>query len=84
MEQEAAKLNISSVQQQLQEGNRDLAAANLSRESELRELRNQIAIVRCAAHPVASHEAGLGLFNRSIQCFGSGKLVYQVSNISVG
>ena len=47
VEQEAAKLDVFGVQRQLREGNCELAAVNLSRESELGELRNQIAIVRC-------------------------------------
>ena len=46
VEQEAAKLDVFGVQRQLREGNCELAAVNLSRESELGELRNQIAIVR--------------------------------------
>ena len=50
VEQEAGKLAINGVQQQLREGNRELAALNLSRESELGELRNQIAIVRCSPY----------------------------------
>ena len=48
MEQEAAKLDVFGVQRQLRESNCELAAVNLSRESELGELRNQIAIVRCS------------------------------------
>ncbi len=51
MEQEAAKLDVFGVQRQLREGNCDLAAVNLSRESELGELRNHIAIVRCSTCP---------------------------------
>ena len=46
VQQEAAKLDVFGVQRQLREGNCELAAINLSRESELGELRNQIAIVR--------------------------------------
>ena len=47
--QETAKLDAFNVLRQLQEGNWDLAAVNLSRESELGELRNHIAIVRYIA-----------------------------------
>lgn len=72
VQQEAAKLEVARVQQQLQEGNRELAIANLSRESELGELRNQIAIVRCAAAaaPVPESWPARRLVVRSQACSG--------------
>lgn len=44
----AAQSASGAVQRQLRLGNADLAAANLARESEIAELRNQIAIIRCS------------------------------------
>ena len=41
------------VQRQLRTGNADLAAANIARESEIAELRNQIAIIRLGREPCA-------------------------------
>ncbi len=57
VEQEAAKQDVFGVQRQLREGNCDLAAVNLSRESELGELRNHIAIVRCSTCPTMRQSA---------------------------
>lgn len=36
------------MQAQLRKGNADLARGTLAREADLSELRNQIAIIRCA------------------------------------
>lgn len=38
----------AQVQAQLRKGNADLARGTLAREADLSELRNQIAIIRCA------------------------------------
>jgi hypothetical protein len=46
-QQLAAHSAGGAVQRQLQLGNADLAAANLAKEAEIAELRNQIAIIRC-------------------------------------
>lgn len=43
----AANLSRGGVQRQLRTGNADLASANITRESEIAELRNQSAIIRC-------------------------------------
>jgi hypothetical protein len=48
LQQLAAQSASGAVQRQLRLGNADLAAANLARESEIAELRNQIAIIRCS------------------------------------
>lgn len=49
LQQLAAQSASGAVQRQLRLGNADLAAANLARESEIAELRNQIAIIRCCS-----------------------------------
>ena len=41
--------SCSQVQAQLRKGNADMAKATLEKEKLLKELRNQIAIIRCAA-----------------------------------
>jgi hypothetical protein len=43
----AAQSDSGAVQRQLRLGNADLANANLAKEAEIAELRNQIAIIRC-------------------------------------
>lgn len=46
MQRLAAQSASSAVQRQLRLGNADLAGANLGKEGEIAELRNQIAIIR--------------------------------------
>jgi ESCRT-I complex subunit VPS37 len=53
LQQLAAQSASGAVQRQLRLGNADLAAANLARESEIAELRNQIAIIRSSEYALA-------------------------------
>lgn len=43
----AADSQVRQVARQLAAGNADMARANLEREAEMGEIRNQIAIIRC-------------------------------------
>lgn len=50
----ASQSASGAVQRQLRLGNADLANANLAKEGEIAELRNQIAIIRCPEKPHCS------------------------------
>lgn len=53
-----------AVQRQLQLGNVDLASANLAKEGEIAELRNQIAIIRWATLPEFVHPQASGMVGK--------------------
>jgi hypothetical protein len=52
--QRRSALRAAQVQAQLRKGNADVARGTLGREAELSELRNQIAIIRCAREGASS------------------------------